>query len=356
MNTNSLGYIKNFDGLRAIAVLFVLLIHGSYGYFKGGWIGVDLFFVLSGYLITTLLKNDYLINKTISILKFYIRRFLRLLPALIFCIILSYILNVFSINPKVDNNLFASLAVLFYFNNLIDINLAGNLSHLWSLSVEEHFYLFWPLFLSYFFLWFSTKSQKWFIFSIIIVITIIKIICLQNDFVFAKGIFVIDTHRFTLFRIDSLLIGALVAMMSTKFNNTLKVYNKTTYDAILLFMAVVFTFLLFKLSIDNVFYKNGGFFIINMLCAMLIFVSAEIPDHFILSNKLLCWLGKRSYGIYIYHFPIFMFFEDYRISSSIYNFLLVTVLRVAATLLIAGISYQYVEKPFLNLKTRFSVK
>jgi|LakMenEpi03Aug12_release.lakeMendotaPanAssembly.Ray.scaffolds.fasta_scaffold13825_9 peptidoglycan/LPS O-acetylase OafA/YrhL len=356
MNTNSLGYIRNFDGLRAIAVLFVLLIHGSYGFFKGGWIGVDLFFVLSGFLITTLLKNDYLNNKRISILKFYIRRFLRLLPALILCIVLAYMLNMFSVAPKLNHNGFSSLAALFYFNNVIDIKVSGNLSHLWSLSVEEHFYLFWPLFLSYFFLRVSIKSQNWFIFSIIIAITIIKIVCLRNNFVFQKGIFVIDTHRFTLFRIDSLLIGALVAMMSTKFNNTLKVYNKTAYDAILVVLGGVFTFLLFKLSIDNIFYKNGGFFLINILCALLIFISAKIPDHFILSNKLLCWIGTRSYGIYIYHFPIFMFFEDIRIASSVFNFLLITFLRVVTTLLIAGISYSYVEKPFLNLKSRFSVR
>jgi peptidoglycan/LPS O-acetylase OafA/YrhL len=264
-------------------------------------------------------------------------------------------LNMFSVAPKLNHNGFSSLAVLFYFSNLIDINLAGNLSHLWSLSVEEHFYLFWPLFLSYFFLRVSIKYQNWFIFSIIIAITIIKTISLHNNFVFTKGIFVIDTHRFTLFRIDSLLIGALVGMISLKPENIVKIYDKKIYNAILVFMGVVFAFLLFKLSIDNVFYKNGGFFIINVLCAILIFVSAKIPDHFILSNKLLCWLGIRSYGIYIYHFPIFMFFEDFRISSSVYNFLLVTALRVAATLLIAGISYKYVEKPFLNLKSRFSV-
>lgn len=352
---NNFKYIKNFDGLRAFAVFFVLLIHGSYGYFKGGWIGVDLFFVLSGYLITTLLQKDYIKNNKISILKFYIRRIFRLLPALVLCIFLSNILNLVSVNPKVTGNLFASLATLFYFNNFIDINILGNLTHLWSLSVEEHFYLIWPLCLSYLFLRYPKKNQITFIILIIIFIMIVKIISLQNYFVYSNGVIVIDTHRFTFFRIDSLLIGSLASLLASDLNYKTIFENKIKCNSILILIGAIFFYFLFKLGINDAFYKNGGFLLINLLCAILILITANIPENFLLSNKLISWVGVRSYGIYIYHFSIFIIFEDIRISSSIYNFLLVTFLRLAATLIVAEISYTFMEKPLLNLKKRFSV-
>ncbi len=356
MAPNSFKYIANLDGLRAIAALFVLLIHGSYGYFAGGWIGVDLFFVLSGFLITLLLENEYVNNQHISISKFYIRRILRLLPALIFCIVLANVLNLFSTDHSNRNHWISSLAALFYFTNILNISVLGNLSHLWSLSVEEHFYLFWPLLMTILFVRTSKKIQIRLLFSVILIITIIKIILSYNDFIYIKNIFVIDIYRFTFFRMDCLLTGALIGLMYPSLNKISVGFSNKKYSYLLLFMGFTFTYFLFTLSENSLFYKSGGFFIVNVLCAILVFIATKIPNHSLLSNKLLSWLGVRSYGIYIYHFPIFLLYEVLRVPSNISNYLLVSFLRFSTTILIAAISYTYIEKPFLNLKVKYAVK
>ena len=112
-------YIPSLDVLRGFAVLLVLFLHGSYGFFKGGWIGVDLFFVLSGYLITSLLLNEYINSGKISILKFYARRALRLFPPLILSILLANALWSSTELYTGANRWQATIAALFYFTNLM---------------------------------------------------------------------------------------------------------------------------------------------------------------------------------------------------------------------------------------------
>lgn len=142
-------YLESLDSLRGLAVIVVLLFHGSYGLFAGGWIGVELFFVLSGYLITSLLYHEYSTSGNISLSKFYARRALRLLPALVIGVLIANLLWPFTNLPG-GNQLVASLAALFYSTNLISDVVAGNMSHFWSLSVEEHFYFIWPVLVLFF--------------------------------------------------------------------------------------------------------------------------------------------------------------------------------------------------------------
>ena len=108
-------YTPTFDGLRCIAVLCVLLTHASSGFFKGGWIGVDLFFVLSGYLITSLLQNEYYTSGNISFAKFYARRALRLLPALLVCVTMANLLWQFTPHYYRPNRLFSDIGRLILF-------------------------------------------------------------------------------------------------------------------------------------------------------------------------------------------------------------------------------------------------
>jgi peptidoglycan/LPS O-acetylase OafA/YrhL len=119
-------HISSLDGVRAVAITSVLLFHGTYGHVKGGWLGVDLFFVLSGYLITSLLQKEWDQNGTISLGDFYLRRALRLLPALL---ILISIVNIFW-EASSTNRLVASVAALFYAANLVDASLLGHFSSL----------------------------------------------------------------------------------------------------------------------------------------------------------------------------------------------------------------------------------
>ncbi|WP_390623697.1 acyltransferase family protein [Telmatocola sphagniphila] len=137
--------IPALDGLRAVAACLVLIHHGSYGRLPGGWIGVDLFFALSGYLITGILAAELSRTGRIRFGRFYIRRVLRLLPALIATVLLAGLLwPITPFKSPTPSWLEAAAAALFYVANLVPAESLGSLSHCWSLAIEEHFYLLWP--------------------------------------------------------------------------------------------------------------------------------------------------------------------------------------------------------------------
>lgn len=352
----SFNYINSFDGLRGIAAFFVLLLHGSYGFFQGGWIGVDLFFVLSGFLITSLLIAEYLKTKTISFSKFYVRRFLRLFPPLIACIVIANILWSNTVLYPGANQKLATAGGLFYFTNLLQGNISGNLSHLWSLSVEEHFYIFFPLLALLFIFKLSHKNRITFLILMFFIVATLRIIVynFQEFFVFQK--FTIDSNRFTFCKIDGIILGVILSFLSLNgklLNNFFSSRTKNTTLLLLLF--IIFIIILFTLSENNKYWRNGGFILTDSLCFFTVITAIKNPKHFLLSNKVVTWLGKRSYGLYVYHFPIFLICENFRESHSTKNFLLVTIIRFCLSIGLAGLSYEYLEQPILKLKKRFEV-
>lgn len=146
---NKLRYMPQLDGLRAFAVLFVVAHHAVTPYARGGYIGVDIFFVISGYLITTILINEFQNRGTIKLGRFYLRRFIRLYPALIVCAAVVAIPGVILGSSgwlHVKSTVFA-LLYLTPITRMIDPNSAGVWSHTWSLGIEEMFYLVWPILL-----------------------------------------------------------------------------------------------------------------------------------------------------------------------------------------------------------------
>ena len=155
------NYRPEIDGLRAIAVIGVILYHTKitvlgYQPFKGGFIGVDIFFVITGFLITSILLYEHKQNKTINIINFYERRIRRLLPVLLFIIIIANIFSYFVIDPMklretsmstLFSVFFAANIYFYYFANFYgdSVNLLKPLLHLWSLGVEEQFYILYPI-------------------------------------------------------------------------------------------------------------------------------------------------------------------------------------------------------------------
>ena len=343
-------YIPSLDVLRGFAVLLVLFLHGSYGFFKGGWIGVDLFFVLSGYLITSLLLNEYINSGKISILKFYARRALRLFPPLILSILLANALWSFTELYTGANRWQATIAALFYFTNLIPGNVSGNMAHLWSLSVEEHFYLFWPFITSLFFVKLSYRNSIFGLIVIIFAVAIFRIVAHNLNFQH------IDSFKFTLCRIDVILLGVLLAIILSQAKYEKPIINDKTATKILLILLFSFMSILFILGEGNIYLLNGGFIITNLICALTVFMAINNPNHFLSSGKTLRWLGIRSYGIYVYHFPIFLAFESLRVPHSVSNYLIITLMRFVVTLIIAEFSYVYVELPILKLKDRVTYR
>src|SRR6266404_6145036 len=186
-------YTPTFDGLRCIAVLCVLLTHASPDFFKGGWIGVDLFFVLSGYLITSLLQNEYYASGNISFGKFYARRALRLFPPLLICLAMANVLWRYTPHYYLGaNRLLATLAGLFYFANLLPWTALGLLQHLWSLSVEEHFYLVWPIIVSTFLFRTPLRNRVFFLTLTVFLIAAFRIFVFR--FTLTYVLFVIHSY------------------------------------------------------------------------------------------------------------------------------------------------------------------
>jgi peptidoglycan/LPS O-acetylase OafA/YrhL len=340
-----MGYIASFDGLRGIAVLAVLLLHATYGAVKGGWIGVDLFFVLSGFLITSLLQVEWANSKSISIPSFFWRRGLRLLPPLIVLVAMG---NFFwdQINPiGAPDKVVATLAAVFYGANLIDTPIMGSFAHLWSLAVEEHFYLLWPFFVTAILFRQSRQRQAWMLTAIIIGCAIFRIFSEHAGVRF--GVFVLDSYRFTLSRIDAILLGCLLAVL--RFDKLPKQLSRA--GTLVLIAALCIT--IATVAPDNQVWRNGGFVATNLLCTGVVFMAIQTPDGGALSHPALRWLGKRSYGLYVYHYSIFAALEVFREKGSTSNFVLLVVARVALAMIAAELSYRYIEAPLLSQKRRF---
>jgi peptidoglycan/LPS O-acetylase OafA/YrhL len=305
-------YIPGLDNIRGLAVLFVLLTHMSYGIVKGGLVGVELFFVLSGFIITSLLQAESFAYGKISIWRFYLRRALRLFPPLLICILLA---NVFwsynEVSNSESNQLFATIAAFFYFINLLPEKVSGHLVHLWSLSVEEHFYLFWPLITSFFLFKFSQRNQIKVLLTLILTVSVYRLWQGHIETSFYNGLLIVDPLRFTLCSVDSILTGALlaVAMSTTAFKN-FSLTNKFR-NWLIAGCAIAFFCFLAMLSAGFVF-RNGGFLLLDVFCAGVIFIAIKSPKHFLFSNRILKWLGTRSYGIYVYHYIIFAVFEKFQ--------------------------------------------
>ncbi len=144
-----LGYIPALDGIRAVAILLVMCVHANVPFIPGGFIGVDIFFVLSGFLITALLLKEFDEHAVIHFKKFYMRRILRLLPALVVMLITLNLLSLILLNAaERQSNLIDSFIALFYMSNwafVFNLRPLFFLTHTWSLSIEEQFYILWPV-------------------------------------------------------------------------------------------------------------------------------------------------------------------------------------------------------------------
>jgi len=350
-------YIASFDGLRGVAVMLLMLVHGSYGIFGGGVPRVDLFYIMSGFLITYLLHNEFLSTGRIAIGKFYGRRALRIFPALIVCIILSNLLWTYTELTPGHNQTLATVSSLFFFNNIVFETALGNMNHLWSLSVEEHFYLVWPVITFFILFRLSHANRIIFLSALIVGVEIFRIIAFQNQDQWRYGIFWIDPYGFTLCRIDCILVGALLFLVLYRGKYNYGTLRSSSYDNLLLIgLAVIFLTSALTIKLVDPRWLNGGFIISNILCACTVFLAIKNPNHPVLAHKALVWIGRRSYGIYLYHMPIFLYMERFRVHDSYTNFIIVTFFRFAISIAFAALSYQYIERPILEYKNRLKLK
>ena len=321
----------------------VLAHHTEPVILQRGYLGVDLFFVLSGFLITNLLLEEWQTTNAIDFRSFYARRALRLFPALAVMLSASALMMYFV--PGVGQNYRSILYAVFYVSNwVMALNLdqmSSTLILTWSLAIEEQFYLLWPLALHL-----AVRRRMRARAMLIGLTCLIVLICMHRSFLFLQGapelrvMFASDT------RADSLLAGCCVGIIANAglLPRRIGLLGKLVIGA----LALVFTLYLVGvgqpegvgLSVIAVFF--GG---------LLVLLLSDPPKALlaVLNNRMLVWIGKISYGLYLWHLYAFFAVEMSGIDR---KFQIVASIPLAFAFAI--ISYVLIERPFLKLKRRFA--
>ena len=339
-------YRKEIDGLRTIAVLPVILFHAGILGFSGGYVGVDIFFVISGYLITSIILEEQNQGR-FSIINFYERRARRILPALIWVLLLTSIASFALMSPGELKEYSDSLISVVTFSSNIFFYLQSGyfstasdekpLLHTWSLAVEEQYYIVFPVLISS--LWFMGKRK------LTILIAAAALVSLS----FAQ--YLADTGRanFNFYLIFSrgweLLFGSLIALLSLPEKDI-----KNSWREILGFTGlalIVYAVVFFDQSTP--FPSIYGLIPVLGTCLVIIATNTSSLIGRFLSHKILVYIGLLSYSLYLWHQPILAFVRLKTIGEPS---TLVVLTAILATFIAAYISYTFIEKPLKN-KQRF---
>ena len=348
-----LKYRSEIDGLRALAVFPVVFFHAGFELFSGGYVGVDIFFVISGYLITSLILKD-INNKNYSLLNFYERRARRILPALFLIFFFISILSFLFLTRSELSSYFKSLiSSLFFYSNFFFWKISPYfdssadsqlLLHTWSLSIEEQFYVLFPLvlILIYQFL----KKKRW---LIIFFGTFLSLVICQTAALKTGGNL---NFYFTLSRGWELGLGALTGyylfyngQKSLKFNQ-----NLYSICGLLLILVSIFLF-------DRKTLHPSLLTLIPTMGTVLIILYANKKSiiNKIFSNYILVKIGLVSYSFYLWHLPILAFGKIYYGELTF----LFKILLISISLVLSFITYIYIERLFRDrkkIKTAFFLK
>lgn len=349
-------YYPALDGLRGLAILLVVVYHnfGFINYFFFGWLGVDLFFVLSGFLITDILLKT--IGREHYLRNFYTRRMLRIFP-LYYLTLIIFLLVLPAFHPPVPLDYYTDhqFWLWTYLQNWLYIfKNAGQtetLHHLWSLAVEEQFYLLWPLIILL-----LRKPGRLLVFMSLLLVSVmvLRLWVWENK--------IADLAYFNLYtfsRIDGICIGCMVALLQ-RVNRTLLV--RYTPVIVLFFAGVNFIFFFINRHNEFPYLAIAGYTTFAMLFGLLVnetVMGNTRLFNFIFSSGFMKFFGRISYGLYIFHWPIYLLcfqrFTDYFSRSGIGINPQVTAATLSLLLAIgiSVLSRQYFESIFLKWKSRF---
>ncbi len=349
-----LGYIPALDGLRVVAVVAVLLYHADQGWIPGGFLGVDVFFVISGYLITCLLLADWQQHGGVGLKRFWYRRARRLLPALFTMLFVVSLYAILFLPDVLDQLRGEVIAALLYvenwfliFRNLSYFQSIGRqplLQHVWSLAVEEQFYLLWPLILVLVLtVW--GKSRRALLIGVLVgvVVSTLEMAILYHPFTDPSRVYYgTDT------RVATLLLGAALAFVWAPWRLVGRTGRNAAWllDAAALASGFVLCWMFLNVSYLDPNLYRGGFLVVALVSAVLIAATVHPASRLLprlLAVDVFLWIGVRSYGIYLWHWPIYMVTRPH--ADIPLTGIPLLVLRLALTLGAAALSYRFVEEP-----------
>jgi peptidoglycan/LPS O-acetylase OafA/YrhL len=349
----ALGYVPALDGLRGVAVLLVIATHSVLLFWPshfddvvpGGFLGVDLFFVLSGFLITSLLLGEQSASGRVSFPGFYRRRALRLLPALAVLLVAHLVYTAVTGLP-LGIELRSMAVISLYVSNWYVVSghtLAPGLQHMWSLSVEEQFYLVWPIVTVV-----VLGARRSLRFSVIFLSAAVLTAAAWRA-VLAHGHTVTEAGRLgirTDTRADALLLGALAAYLWTQ-GTVPRRWLAPAGCAAAAFLAACVLFV----PPTNIFYDNGGYTLVAVAASIIVI---GVADGSRAVTRSLGWgplrsMGRVSYGLYLWHLPVFFAVARYATSWWAPVQLAFALMLTAAFTLA---SWKFVEVPCLQRKNR----
>ncbi|MFO7868556.1 MAG: acyltransferase [Bacteroidales bacterium] len=365
-------YIPGLNGIRFCAAFFVIVshiehfrdmhnlshIHEFIGSFAD--LGVEIFFTLSGFLITFLLFKEYETTKTVSIRNFYMRRILRIWPLYFLVLVIGlFILPTFFTQNSVNNSAPILILYVFFLPHLAKVLYVLNysLAVLWSIGVEENFYILFP--------WFFRKKRRHIFRALII--AIIGFLCIK--FVVSYAAFqdiplkeyVVLLFKFLLhLKFECMLVGAIGAYLVFSKNDFIRYFHKTYVFSGALFLLLFLQFIhvhqiINLLHLDPIFATVFTPFIHSVFTLIIIvYATQENRVKDFLEHPTLYFLGKISYGLYVFHPILLILLYTLPFYSLSHNWFLQYVIIIGGTIVISSLSYTYYEKWFLKRKTSFS--
>ena len=342
---NSKDYRPDIDGLRAIAVLSVMIYHARFNFgenilFPGGFLGVDIFFVISGFLITNILYKNINLEMGKYLSDFYIRRIRRIFPALLFLlIILTPFTGIIFHNYYLDTYSKSAISTLFFYSNYFFWSLGEEyaafsslyhpLLHTWSLSVEEQFYLIFPIIL-----YISHRIFKKYLLYFLILTFLVSII---GSEIFSKQYASFNFYSL-LSRYWEISLGGILAII--KMNHVTKNINYKFLPEIGLIF-IVFSFFYYD---DSYFHPQLKTSLAVIGTSVIIFFNNESSlTYKFLSRKPIVKVGLISYSLYLWHYPIFSLARSLSIDEITF---IIKIILIIIIFIISLISFKYIEQPF----------
>lgn len=349
-------YMPGLDGLRALAVLAVIFYHLHTQWAPGGLLGVTMFFVLSGYLITDILLAQWDRTGRFDMKDFWVRRAKRLLPAMLAVVLATVLWSILVDRSRLPAMLGDVPAALLYYSNwwLIFHEVSyfesfgplSPLGHLWSLAVEEQFYIFWPVLLGIGLILAQKNRGK----LALVLAGLSLASALAMGIMYQPGQDPSRVYYGTDTRLFSLLIGAALAVVwpSRKLKTNISRSATKTLDVTATICLIVIAVLIFKSNDYGTFLYRGGMVLLSLATTILVAALAHPACRLgrVLGAKPLRWIGARSYGLYLWHYPVIVLTTPL-VNTGGPNMTRI-LLQLLVSFVLAELSYRYVEQPVRN--------